>query len=130
VKKKKAPTLKALKNKCWKVFSEYIRRKEADEGGTNYCFTCGQLKFWKRSCRLAISSVAEPMRSSSTRKLSNVQCLMCNVFLRGNYGKYTLKMIDLHGREKSGGVLVFEEPGCEVHASRHSKLSSSVTNKS
>ncbi len=28
------------------------------------------------------------------------QCLMCNVFLRGNYGKYTLKMLDLHGREK------------------------------
>jgi hypothetical protein len=93
------PTLRSLKDKCWKVFSEYVRRKEADEGGTNYCFTCGQPKFWKElhaghfvggrtNAVLFNEDIVKP------------QCVMCNIFLNGNYGRYTLKMIDLHGREK------------------------------
>ena len=97
--KKKKTTLRSLKAKCWSVFSEYIRRKDADEGGTNYCFTCGQPKFWKElhaghfiggrtNAVLFEEDIVKP------------QCLTCNVFLGGNYGKYTLKMLDLHGREK------------------------------
>lgn len=27
------------------------------------------------------------------------QCMQCNVFLRGAYSAYTLKMIDIHGRD-------------------------------
>src|SRR6185295_14293532 len=49
VKKKKQKTLKQLKDQCWKVFSEWIRRSHADEGGTVECFTCGSLMHWKES---------------------------------------------------------------------------------
>jgi hypothetical protein len=96
---KKKPTLKSLKNKCWRIFSEYIRRKEADEGGTNYCFTCGQPKFWKE---LQAGHFIGGRTNSVlfNEEIVKPQCLMCNVFLRGNYGKYTLRMLDLHGREK------------------------------
>ena len=97
--KKKKQGLRTLKAKAWKLFSEWIRRKDADEGGTNYCFTCGAPKFWKElhaghfiggrtNAVLFVEEIVKP------------QCLTCNVFLGGNYGPYTLKMLDLHGREK------------------------------
>ena len=42
MKKKKLPTLSALEKKLDKIFSEYIRRKDADYGGTVECCT-----WWK-----------------------------------------------------------------------------------
>ena len=33
---KKKPTLRSLKNKARKIVSEYVRRKDADAGGTTY----------------------------------------------------------------------------------------------
>lgn len=95
----KKPTLRTLKAKCWKVFSEWIRRKDADAGGTNYCFTCGQPKFWKE-LQAGHFIGGRTNAVLFNEDIVNPQCLMCNVFLHGNYGKYTLKMIDLHGREK------------------------------
>lgn len=96
---KRKPTLRGLKKKLWTIFSEYIRRKDADEGGTNYCFTCGQPKFWKE---LHAGHFVGGRTNSVlfNEEIVKPQCLMCNVFLNGNYGPYTLKMIDLHGREK------------------------------
>lgn len=97
--KKKAPSLRNLKARCWKYFSEYIRRKEADEGGTNYCFTCGAPKFWKE-LHAGHFIGGRTNAVLFEEEIVKPQCLMCNVFLSGNYGVYTLKMLDLHGREK------------------------------
>ena len=96
---KRKPTQRALKAKCWRIFSEYIRRKDADEGGTNYCFTCGQPKFWKE-LQAGHFIGGRTNAVLFNEEIVKPQCLMCNVFLRGNYGRYTLKMIDLHGRER------------------------------
>lgn len=92
-------TIRGLKARCWKIFSEYIRRKDADEGGTNYCFTCGQPKFWKE-LQAGHFIGGRTNAVLFNEEIVKPQCLMCNVFLRGNYGVYTLKMLDLHGREK------------------------------
>lgn len=96
---KRKQTLRSLKNKCWRVFSEYIRRKDADEGGTNYCFTCGEPKFWKE---LHAGHFVGGRTNAVlfNEEIVKPQCVMCNIFLSGNYGPYTLKMLDLHGREK------------------------------
>lgn len=40
-------TISSLKNKVWKVFSEYIRRKYADYRGYVRCITCGRMAHWK-----------------------------------------------------------------------------------
>ncbi len=37
----------ALEKKLDKEFSDYVRRKDADEGGTVECVTSGQLFFWR-----------------------------------------------------------------------------------
>lgn len=34
-------------NRVWKLMSEYIRTKDADEFGYNTCYTCGARKHWK-----------------------------------------------------------------------------------
>ena len=46
-KKKKKPSLSALENKLDRIFSEYIRRRDADQGGTVRCVTCPRLLFWR-----------------------------------------------------------------------------------
>lgn len=96
---KKKPTLRGLKERCWKVFSEYVRRKDADSGGTNYCFTCGAPKFWKE---LHAGHFVGGRTNAVlfNEEIVKPQCLTCNVFMNGNYSAYTLKMIDLHGRPK------------------------------
>ncbi len=35
------------KKKAWKVFSEYIRKRDADDDGFARCITCGAVKHWK-----------------------------------------------------------------------------------
>lgn len=35
-------------DKLWKVFSEYIRLRDADDNGVCKCFTCGFTADWKR----------------------------------------------------------------------------------
>lgn len=95
----KKATLKSLKNKCWKVFSEFIRKRGADEGGTNTCITCGAQKFWKE---LHAGHFVGGRTNAVlfNEEIVHPQCLTCNVFLSGNYGPYTLKMIDMYGRER------------------------------
>lgn len=94
---KKSKTLRQLKVSCWKLFSEYIRRKHADEGGTVECISCGRLMHWKESqCGHFVGG-----RTASVlfdEEICYPQCVQCNVFLRGNYAAYTLSMIDLKGR--------------------------------
>lgn len=46
--KKKAPTIKELKEKLDKVFSYYIRLRDADENGYCKCCTCGKKFHWKK----------------------------------------------------------------------------------
>jgi hypothetical protein len=48
-KRKKLPTFSSLEAKLDRVFSVYIRTRDADEGGTVSCCTCGKLMHWKDS---------------------------------------------------------------------------------
>jgi hypothetical protein len=96
---KKRPTLKSLKNKAWKLMSEWVRRKDADEGGTTRCVTCRVPIYWKE----AQAGHFVGGRTNAVLfhpDLVHVQCVACNVFRSGNYAAYTLFMLDLYGREK------------------------------
>ena len=42
--KRKKSDLKRLKDKLWKLTSEYVRRKDADHNGYVPCYTCGVVK--------------------------------------------------------------------------------------
>lgn len=97
-KKKRAPTLRSLKNKGWKLFSEWIRRKDADEGGTVECFTCGKLMHWKE----AHAGHAIPGRHNAVlldEEIVRPQCPRDNLFLGGRYEIFATKLIQRHGMD-------------------------------
>lgn len=89
VKKKK---ISSLKKKADKLFSEYIRKRDH-----NICFTCGT-KTGRMQCGHFISRQYLIHRYDDLN--NNCQCVRCNIFMKGNYIIYTLKMLDQFGREK------------------------------
>lgn len=98
MKKKKIKSLRTLKEKCNRVFSEYIRRKGADEGGTERCYTCEGLAHWKElQCGHGI-----PGRHNAVlfdEEICRPQCPRCNVFMGGRYHIFTTKLIKENGME-------------------------------
>lgn len=86
-----AKQLKSLKNKAWKLFSEYIRRRDK---GT--CFTCGDKRPWKsqnaghfRHKRLDFDEIN-----------INCQCVRCNKWLHGNLAVYGVRLVEKYGLER------------------------------
>jgi hypothetical protein len=96
--KKTQPNLRALKAKCWKKFSEWIRRKDADEGGTERCFTCLKLAHWKE----LHAGHAIPGRHNAVlfdEEIVRPQCPICNIWKGGQYHIFATKLIKEHGME-------------------------------
>jgi hypothetical protein len=94
--KKRSPTLRSLKARCWKLFSEWIRRKDADAGGTENCYTCGKLAHWKE----LHAGHALPGRTNAVLfdpDIVRPQCPVCNIWKGGNYPIFTTKLIKENG---------------------------------
>lgn len=92
----KKPTLKSIKKKAWKVFSEWIRRKDADAGGTVACYTCGKLMYWKE----AHAGHAIPGRHNAVlldEDIVKPQCPRDNIFMGGMYHIFATKLIQENG---------------------------------
>lgn len=92
-------TLAALKKKAWKLLSEFIRRSHADEGGTVECYTCGKLLFWRTEAQAGHAIGGRKGAVLLDPEIIRVQCVGCNVFLRGNYPVFTTKLIKEKGME-------------------------------
>lgn len=87
---KKSSTVINLRNRAWKLMSEYIRKRGSHDG-FNTCITCG--------VTLPISELHAGHflhgKNKATYLLEqNVhpQCPKCNLYLNGNSIKYTLFM--------------------------------------
>ena len=96
--KKKSKTLGQLKKAAWKLFSEYVRRKDADEGGTVSCYTCGRLLYWKE----AHAGHALPGRHNAVLfdlDIVRPQCPRDNLFMGGRYEVFAAKLIRENGLE-------------------------------
>tara|TARA_Y100001937_G_C7024672_1_gene287139 strand:+ start:384 stop:776 length:393 start_codon:yes stop_codon:yes gene_type:complete len=82
---------KSLIKKLDKVFSEYIRRRTADQKGYVECFTCGKKDHWKKmQC-----GHFQSRKHYSTRWNEDncqVQCVGCNMFKSGEQYKFGLKL--------------------------------------
>jgi len=91
-------SVKSLKAKAWKLFSEYIRRSYADRNGYVSCYTCGTKAHWKQ---LQAGHAIGGRRNAVLfdEELVRPQCVACNVFLRGNYPVYVAKLIGENGLE-------------------------------
>ena len=93
----KKKTLKSLKKKAWSLVSQYVRQREADEGGFVSCYTCGAPIHAKLEAQAGHSI---PGRTNSVLfddSICRPQCVSCNVFRRGNYPIFAAKLIRENG---------------------------------
>jgi hypothetical protein len=80
------------------VFSKYIRTKYQLKNGFVECYTCGKkLEYSKSQCGHFISRSYHSLRFDVNN--ARVQCSGCNVFKKGNYMEYTMRLIKKHGIE-------------------------------
>jgi hypothetical protein len=96
VKRKKLPSLSSLEKKLDRVFSEYIRQRDADEGGTVSCCTCGRLMFWKESD--AGHFVKRQHRATRWNPMNCApQCQRCNHWMGGRQDDFSRYIIHRYG---------------------------------
>ncbi len=93
----KPKSTKSLRKKLWKLVSEYVRRKDADENGYVKCYTCGVERHYKDlDCSHYIHRDALDFEINNLRPT----CTRCNRFLHGNLGVYAEKLIKEIGEEE------------------------------
>ena len=84
--------------KIWKIFSTYIRLRDADENGNCTCITCGYTGPWKSfDCGHGI-----PRQHKATKyheQNNHAQCKRCNGFEGGKREIYKEKINKKYGRE-------------------------------
>ena len=93
--KKKTETLSSLHKKLWKIFSEYIRRRNAS---CDYaaCCSCGRVTLWKDMDAGHFISRVHAYLKYDERNV-HAQCKGCNAFKQGNYAGYREFMIKTYG---------------------------------
>lgn len=86
------------KNKLDRIFSEYIRLRDADNNGYIRCISCGKVVFWKDADNgHFINRKHMSLRFSETN--CNAQCRSCNRFDEGNMTGYNIGMIKKYGQQ-------------------------------
>ena len=93
---KKKLSLSALEKKLDRIFSEWIRRKDADEGGTVQCVTCRGLFFWKD---VDAGHFIKRQHRATRWDERNVapQCRRDNHFMGGRQDDFAREIINKHG---------------------------------
>jgi hypothetical protein len=88
-----------LKEKLDKVFSLYIRLKDADENGFCTCYTCGKVAHYKEMQNGHFWSRTH-LSTRFNEDNCKIQCVGCNIFKKGNYIEYTKRLLKELGEEK------------------------------
>jgi hypothetical protein len=89
----KKPTRSQLVKRLDEVFSKFIRQR--DKG---ICVTCGSVQDWKYQQNGHYEGRGKyPTRWDE--KNCHCQCLVCNMFKKGNYTSYSLFMLEKYGEK-------------------------------
>lgn len=92
-------TTAKLKEKAWKILSEFIRRSHADSNGFCRCYTCGKVLDWKKDAQAGHAIGGRRGMVLLDPEIIRPQCVGCNVFGRGNYPVFTTKLIKEKGMD-------------------------------
>jgi len=105
--KKKSIKISTLKNKLDRLFSQYIRLRDADENGYCHCCTCGKTLHWKEmTAGHFISRSVLATRYEETNVHAQCMC-PCNAKHMGN-GKphlHEIYIVDMHGENERNRLL-------------------------
>ena len=99
-----------------KVFSDYIRQRDADENGLVKCCTCDTVEHWKQMdaghyYKRGNKSVRWDERNC------HAQCIICNRLNNGEDNKYWTFMLDRYGFIEFRNLLTLARS--EVHWMQH-----------
>ena len=83
----------------WRIFSKFIRLRDADWRGYVKCISCGIMKFWKETdCGHYIAVGAD--RALKYNEINNNgQCRSCNLFKSGNLINYRQGLVNKYSEE-------------------------------
>ena len=98
-KKPKTKTLPALKKQAWKLLSEVVRKEAVDIRGFCKCVTCGDWRFWNDRMQAGHAIGGRTAAVLFDEEIIYPQCVLCNIFKRGNYGEFAAFLIRKHGLE-------------------------------
>jgi hypothetical protein len=95
---KKQKTISKLKKELDKIFSLYIRLREATPEGLVKCFTCDKISHYKLGIH-AGHFMSRSRLATRWHDSGNVmpQCYRCNIHLSGNQYIYGLKLDERYG---------------------------------
>lgn len=89
--------LKRLTARLDKLFSEYIRRRDADCNGMVKCVTCGRLLHWKEGdCGHYVPRDRRAVRWTKTN--AHFQCPYCNRFRNGEQSLHGMYIDRRYGK--------------------------------
>ena len=93
----KKPTVQSLIKIADKVFSEYVRRRDANFQGYVACISCDKMVDWKYECDAGhyISRGFSALRYNE--KNVNGQCKGCNRFGQNVHDKYAIGLMSKYG---------------------------------
>jgi len=109
MKTKKPKTRKTLETKSYKelekdldrIFSEYIRLRDADQNGYVSCITCGSIHYWSDGHQINNGHFLPRGRKATRFDETNChsQCVRCNMYKSGEWDIYEQRLIELYGKE-------------------------------
>lgn len=79
-------------DKLWKVFSEYIRLRDADKFGYITCITCGKRHYWEGTRQVNAGHFIS-RRFNSTKydeRNCSAQCVNCNKYNDGKQYEHSI----------------------------------------
>ena len=80
-----------------RVYSEYIRKKEADADGYCVCVTCGVVRKWNDRMDAGHYVNRDDWATRYDDKNVHPQCQSCNRFHSGRQSRYAVYLIDRYG---------------------------------
>ena len=92
----KEKSYKTLKNSLDRIFSIYIRNRDADENGICRCISCGKRDYWKNMDAGHFINRKHLSLRWDERNV-HAQCRSCNRFDEGNVLGYTKAIIRKYG---------------------------------
>ena len=97
--KYKDRSLSWLDKKLWRLFSEFIRKRDADDFGVAKCISCNLQREWKYlGCGHYISRGNK--RVKFDERNNNAQCKGCNAFKQGAAQEYRIGLIEKIGLDE------------------------------
>ena len=83
----------------WKIFSKFIRFRDADERGYCHCISCNKIDNWKKLDAGHYIPKGSDMALKFNEINVNAQCSSCNVYKSGNIIEYRIGLIKKYGEK-------------------------------